>query len=109
MLIVLDPFSCSASVCLSDFEADLGSTSGLLTPSSVSLDGNGDPVGITLPNDGEDPSVAPDLLGTNYFGSGSQFVTPEGPTATYLLLGIFMFGAGVFFRRPSAKSLSVNQ
>ncbi|MGA3161256.1 MAG: hypothetical protein ABSC77_08555 [Terracidiphilus sp.] len=105
MMIVLDPFSCSASVCLSDFETDLGSTSGLLTPSLVTLDGNGDPQGITLPNDDEDASVEPDPLGTNYFASGSQFLTPEGPTATYLLLGFFVFGAGILFRRPGAIPL----
>jgi hypothetical protein len=104
MMIVLDPASCSpASVCLSDFETDLGSTSGLLTPSLVTHDGNGDPVGITLPNNDEDASIAPDPTGTDYFASGSQFVTPEGPSAIYLLLGIFV--VGIFFRRPAARSV----
>ncbi len=104
MMIVLDPPSCSAINCLSDFEANLGSTSGLLTPSLVTLDGSGAPQGITLPGDGETPSVAPDPLGTNYFASGSV-MTPEGPTAIYLLLGIFVIGAGILFRRPGAMPL----
>jgi hypothetical protein len=105
MMIVLDPASCSpASVCLSDFEADLGSTSGTLTPTLVTLDGNGDPQGITLPEDGEDASIAPDLSGPDYFASGSE-LTPEGPTAIYLLLGIIVIGTSVFFRRPGAIPL----
>jgi hypothetical protein len=104
MMIVLDPVSCSpASVCLSDFEADLGNTSGTLTPSLVTLDGNGDPQGITIPGDDEDASVAPDPLGTDYFASGSESpATPEGPTAIYLMLGIFALGTGMYFRRPNA-------
>ena len=107
MMIVLDPASCSpASVCLSDFEADLGSTSGLLTPSLVTLDGNGAPQGITIPNDDEDASVAPDPNGTDYFASGSESTpTPEGPSAIYLLLGIFALGTGVFFRRSGVIPL----
>jgi hypothetical protein len=109
MMIVLDPLACTpASVCLSDFETDLGSTSGLLTPSLVTLDVNGAPQGITLPTGGEDASIAPNPLGTDYFASGSQFVpTPEGPTAIYLLLGIFMAGIGIFSRRLG--SLLFNQ
>jgi hypothetical protein len=107
MMIVLDPMACSpASVCLSDFETDLGSTSGALTPSVVTLDGNGYPQGITLPSDSEDPSVAPNPLGTDYFASGSQFVSPEGPTAIYLLLGIFVAGIGAFIRRPRRPLLN---
>jgi hypothetical protein len=98
MMIVLDPASCSAIDCLSDFEADLGSTSGTLTPSLVTLDDTGAPQGVTIPNDDEDASVAPNPSGPDYFASGSE-VTPEGPSATYLLLGIFVVGAGVFFRR----------
>ena len=104
MMIVLDPVSCGdASACLSDLESELGSTSGTLTPSLVTLDGNGDPLGITLPDDDEDPNVAPNPSGTDYFASGSE--TPEGPTAIYLLLGMFVAGAGVFFRRPGAIPL----
>jgi hypothetical protein len=106
MLIVLDPYACTVSVCLSDFEADLGSTSGTLTPSLVTLDGNGYPQGITLPQDDEDPSVAPDPSGIDYFASGSQFVVPEGPTAIYLLIGIFVVGAGVFLRQPGVIPLT---
>jgi hypothetical protein len=100
MMIVLDPMMCDATCTLNLFETDLGSTSGALTPSLVTLDVNGDPLGITIPNGDEDPSVAPNPLGTDYFASGSEQVpTPEGSTATYLLLGIFVVGAGVFFRR----------
>jgi hypothetical protein len=107
MMIVLDPAgSCSpASACLSDFETDLGSTSGSLTPSLVTLDGSGDPLGITPPRDDDDPSVTPNPLGPNYFASGSQFAVPEGPSAIYLLLGIFVLGAGVIIRRPGAIPL----
>jgi len=106
MMIVLDPPSCDVITCLSDFETDLGSTSGTLTPSLVTLDGNGAPQGITLPNDDEDASVAPDPLGTDYFASGDGFTpTPEGPSAIYLLLGMLVVGAGVFFRRPGAIPL----
>jgi len=104
MMIVLDPYACTPSVCLSDFETDLGSTSGTLTPSLVTLDGNGDPQGITIPNNDEDASVAPDPLGTDYFASGTA-MAPEGPTAIYLLIGIFVVGTGVFFRRPGAIPL----
>jgi len=101
MMIVLDPPSCgAASNCLSDLESELGSTSGSLTPTSVTLDANGDPVGITLPSDDEDPSVAPNPSGTDYFASGSQEVdTPEGPTAIYLMLGLLALGAVLFVRR----------
>jgi hypothetical protein len=108
MMIVLDPASCGdASACLSALESELGSTSGTLTPSITTLDGNGDPLGITIPNDDEDASVAPDPSGPNYFASGSAS-TPEGPTAIYLLIGMFVVGAGVFFRRPRAIPL-INQ
>ncbi|MGA9071477.1 MAG: hypothetical protein WB424_14525 [Terracidiphilus sp.] len=107
MLIVLDPASCSASVCLSDFEADLGNTSGTLTPSSVSLDESGAPVGISIPNDDEDASVAPNPDGPDYFSSGSEeAVTPEGSTAIYLLIGIFAAGIGVFLRRRRSLILT---
>ena len=105
MMIVLDPPSCGVAIdCLSDLETALGSTSGTLTPSLVTLDGNGDPQGITIPNDDEDASVAPNPAGTDYFASGSA-ETPEGPSAIYLLLGIFVVGAGVFLRRPGAIPL----
>ncbi|MFZ1086739.1 MAG: hypothetical protein WAN35_17390 [Terracidiphilus sp.] len=107
MMIVGDPAGCDATCALGDFETDLGSTSGSLTPSLVTLDGNGDPVGVTLPNDDEDPSVAPDPNGTDYFASGSQEVdTPEGSTAIYLLFGISLLGAALFLRRLGAKPLT---
>jgi hypothetical protein len=100
-MIVLDPPACTAITCLSDLESELGSTSGTLTPSLVALDGNGDPLGITIPGDDEYANVAPDPSGTDYFATGSQFVeTPEGPTGIYVMLGVFVVGAGVFFRRP---------
>jgi hypothetical protein len=100
MMIVLDPAGCSAIDCLNDFETDLGSTSGALTPSLVTLDGSGDPIGITLPDDNEDLSVEPNPDGPDYFASGSQEAdTPEGPTAIYILLGLFAAGAGVYYRR----------
>jgi hypothetical protein len=99
-MIVLDPASCTAIDCLSELEGQLGSSSGTLTPSLVTLDGSGDPQGITIPGDDEDASVAPDPSGTDYFAGGSQFVdTPEGPTGIYVMLGVFVVGAGVFFRR----------
>lgn len=107
-LIVLDPPSCvDASTCLSDLESELGSNSGTLTPSSVTLDSNGDPQGITIPNDDEDASVAPDPLGTNTFSEGTA-ETPEGPTGIYLLLGIFVAGAGALLRqrRPLLPALT---
>ena len=97
-LIVLDPISCDAACELTALEADLGSTSGTLTPSTVTLDANGDPMGITIPGDDEDNSVAPDPNGTNFFASGAVTVTPEAPSATYMLLGLAA-GGGVFFRR----------
>jgi hypothetical protein len=98
-MIVLDPDSCSAIDCLSELEGELGSTSGPLTPSLVTLDSNGDPEGVTLPGDKEDPNVAPDPNGTDYFASGSVVAqTPESPTAIYVLLGMGA-GAGVFYRR----------
>jgi hypothetical protein len=98
-IIVLDPASCDASCELISLEAALGSTSGTLTPTTVMLDSNGDPEGITMPRDDEDASIAPDPNGTNFFASGSaQAQTPEGPSAIYALLGIAV-GAGVYFRR----------
>lgn len=103
IMIVLDPYACSASVCLSDFEADLGSTSGLLTPSTASLDGSGD-VLVTPPTDDEDPSVAPDPTGTNYFASGSA-ETPEGSSGIYLLLGVLAGAAGLLLRRTGSVAL----
>jgi hypothetical protein len=98
-MIVLDPASCTAIDCLSEVEAELGSTSGSLTPSLVTLDSNGDPLGVTLPGDSEYAGVAPDPSGNDYFASGSALAqTPEGPTAVYVLFGMAA-GAGVFFRR----------
>jgi hypothetical protein len=93
-----DPISCAA---LSTFESDLGSTSGTLTPTQITPNGDGS-LPVTLPTDpfDEDASIAANPSGTNYFASGTQFFdTPEGPTAIYVLLGIFVVGADVFFRR----------
>jgi len=107
MMIVLDPPSCDALCELNDLEALLGSTSGTLTPTTVTIDANGNPEGITLPGDSEFDDVAPDPSGTDYFASGSaQVVTPEGPTASYVLIGIAA-GAGVFFRRGRTLLSSV--
>jgi hypothetical protein len=97
-MIVLDPPSCDAITCLSDLEGELGSSSGLLTPSLVTLDGNGDPQGITIPDDDEDASLPPDPNGINTFADGTA-ETPEGPTGIYVMLGVFVIGAGVFLRR----------
>ncbi len=99
-LIVLDPPSCDATCEIDLLEAALGNSSGPLTPSMVTLDADGDPMGITLPGDKEFDNVAPDPSGTDYFASGTsqQGVVPEAPTATYLLLGTVV-GAGAFFRR----------
>jgi len=90
-LIVLDPFSCSASCELSTLEAALGSTSGTLTPSS------GPPV---IPTEDEDASMTPNPSGTNYFASGtlSTAATPEPPSVTYLLLALAAGGV-VYLRR----------
>jgi hypothetical protein len=98
-IIVLDPASCDASCELLSLETALGNSSGTLTPTMVNLDSNGDPEGITMPRDDFDASMAPDPNGTNIFASGSaEVVTPEGPSAIYVLLGIAV-GAGVYFRR----------
>jgi hypothetical protein len=94
-----DPVSCAA---LSTFESELGSTSGTLTPSLVTLNSDGSLPSDLLPTDPfvEDASVAANPSGTNYFASGTEFVdTPEGPTAIYLLLGICVIGAGALLRK----------
>ena len=101
-LIVLDPPTCDAICEINLLEASLGSTSGTLTPTTVTLDANGDPMGITIPGDNEDDSVAPDPNATDVFAGGTaQAQTPEGPTAIYVLLGIAA-GAGAYFRRGRA-------
>jgi len=88
-LIVLDPASCDASCELISLEAALGSSSGALTPTMVTLDSNGDPEGVTLPGDKEFDNVAADPNGTNIFASGTaQSQTPEGPGAIYVLIGL---------------------
>ena len=105
-LIVGDP-PCTDTGCpdMSTFVSDLGgNTSFLTSPTLIPLDQLNT---ITPPGWNEDQSITPpNPLGPNYFDSGSQFVTPEGPTAIYLLLGIFVIGASVFFRRLSAIPLN---
>jgi hypothetical protein len=103
-LIVLDPASCDASCELISLEAALGNSSGALNPTMVTLDSNGDPVGVTLPGDKEDDNVAADPNGVNIFASGTNSATslaaetPEAPSGILMLTGIAA-GAGLFFRR----------
>jgi hypothetical protein len=91
-LIIGDPASCDGLCELDAFEASLGISA---TNNAVSGPGS-----VTPPND-DDSLITPPTDYVDYnFAGGSQFAdTPEGPTGIYLLLGVFVIGAGAFFRR----------
>jgi hypothetical protein len=91
MMIIGDPASCDGLCELTAFENSLGisATNNLVTG----------PGSVTPPEDDETPNN--DV--SDSFAGGT--VTPEGPTAIYLLLGI-VAGAGVFLRRRRSQLLT---
>jgi hypothetical protein len=103
-LIIGDP-PCTppGGLCeLQDFETYLG-----ISPTNNFVS---DPGSVTPPSEDDSLLTPPsDYVNYDFTADGSQFIdTPEGPTGIYLLLGIFMLGAGVFLHRLCDKPLSVN-
>jgi MYXO-CTERM domain-containing protein len=98
-LIIGDPASCDGLCELQDFESYLG-----ISPTNYSVSGPG---AVTPPTDDDslDPSTLPpstDYVDYDFTtdADATAFVdTPEGPTGIYLLLGIFVIGAGALLRR----------